>query len=39
MYPPTLPPSISEHKLDLANRDKNLFCASKESKTREDVTC
>lgn len=39
MYPPTLPSSISEYKLDLANRDKNFFCASQENKTREDVTC
>ena len=31
-------PSL-QYKLDLANRDKNLFCASQENKTREYVTC
>lgn len=39
MYPPPPSPRISEHKLDLANMDKNLLCSSPENKTREIVIC
>lgn len=40
MHPlPSLPPGVSEHKLNLTNVDKNLLCVSAENKTIEVVMC